>query len=94
LVSKSDFRLSRKTPPLVLQMVPERHRLLATLMFEDNDRPVSFLLELETYFCAEPLYGSVDRVPEYPLLRDEAQEPSRRALADIILGPRFDSDFV
>ena len=63
-VSRSDFRLSRKTTHFGAAVMHELHRLLPTLVFEEDDGPFVSLIELETYLCAQPFLGPVDHLPQ------------------------------
>src|SRR4249920_2017095 len=53
----------QKDPPLGAAMVHELHRLLPTLVLEEDDGPVAFLFELPTYYRANPFFGPVDHLP-------------------------------
>src|SRR4029077_5096879 len=44
-------------------MMHELHRLLPTLVLEQDDGPVAFLFELEAYLGADPFFGTVDLLP-------------------------------
>src|ERR1700687_3067105 len=57
------FQAHQKDPPLAAAMVHELHRLLPTLVFEEDDGVVAILFELPTYFCADPFSGPVDHLP-------------------------------
>jgi len=46
-------------------MVHELHRLLPALVFEEHDGPVRFLLDIETYSCAEPFFRSANHLPQH-----------------------------
>ena len=48
-------------------MVHELHRLLPTLVFEQDDGPFAFLFEVEADFCADPFLGPFDHLPEHAL---------------------------
>jgi hypothetical protein len=48
-------------------MVHELHRLLPALVLEVDDGPLAVLLELETYFRADPFLGPVDHLPQHAL---------------------------
>jgi hypothetical protein len=48
-------------------MVHELHRLLPTLVLEEDDGPVAFLSEIKAYCCADPFFGPVDHLPEHAL---------------------------
>src|SRR6266478_190254 len=63
------LQAQQKDRPLGAAMVHELHRLLPTLVFEQDDGPVAFLSEIETYFCADPFLRSVDHLPQHALGR-------------------------
>lgn len=63
----------QKDRPLGAATVHELHRLLPTLMFEEDDGVVVVLFELPTYLCADPFLGPVDHLPQHALGRIKLQ---------------------
>src|SRR6266478_2179366 len=61
------LQAQQKDRPLGAAVVHELHRLLPTLLFEEDDGPVAFLPEIPTYLCANPFCGSVDHLPQHVL---------------------------
>ena len=61
------LQAQQKDRPLGAAMVHELHRLLPTLVFEQDDGPFAFLFEVEADFCADPFLGPFDHLPEHAL---------------------------
>src|SRR6266853_3704403 len=61
------LQAQQKDRPLGAAVVHELHRLLPTLLFEEDDGPVAFLPEIPTYFCTNPFCGSVGYLPQHVL---------------------------
>jgi hypothetical protein len=63
-------------------MVHELHRLLPTLVLEEDNGPVAFLPEVETYFCADPFLGPIDHLPLHALGGVKLENPDVKAEQD------------
>src|SRR5579863_2320463 len=61
---KQRLEAQQEDRPLGAAVMHEFHRFLPTLVFEQDDGPVTVLLDVEADLRAEPLFGAVDHLPQ------------------------------
>src|ERR1700678_914323 len=57
----------QKDRPLGAAVVHEFHGFIPTLMIEQDDGIIAFLLEIETDLCSDPFCGSFNHLPDHAL---------------------------
>src|SRR5580704_14947895 len=67
------LQAQQKDRPLGAAMVREFHRLLPTLVLDEDKSPVGFLPEIKAYCRADPFFGSLDDLPAHALAAIELE---------------------